>query len=223
MAISWMPDGINFSEAAALPCAGFTAYQALHRKLRVQSGKTILINGGAGGVGGFAVQLAKIAGLSIIATSSSHNFKFVKDLGANYTLDYQRDDIAAEVDRITDGKGVEYIFDTVSSESATNSLHLLAYNGAIACVAGLPDITTVQPFEKAFSLHELALLGVYGPGNEAALEDLAKIAMEFGALVTKRQIRPMLEEVVSLEEVPDALTRLSMRHVRGKIVAKIIP
>jgi len=219
--LAWMPDGLNYTEAAALPCAGFTAYQAMHRKLRVQSGKTILIIGGAGGVGGFAVQLAKLAGLKTIATCSRHNTKFVHDLGANHVIDYQVEDVEKRVLDITAGRGVDYILDTVSSESATNALKMLAFGGAIACVAGLPDISNIEPFKTAISVHEVSLAAAYICGDEAALEDLAKIGIELGALAGKKQIRPMVEEIVTFEDIPEALVRLSMRHVRGKIVANI--
>jgi NADPH:quinone reductase-like Zn-dependent oxidoreductase len=219
--LAWLPDGLSYTDAAALPCAGFTAYQAIHRKLQVKPGKWILVQGGAGGVGGFAVQLAKAAGLQVIATCSRHNTNFVKDLGATEIIDYQKEDVEAAVREITGGRGVDYIVDTVSSESATKGLNMLAFHGAIACVAGLPDITTVEPNEKAFSVHEVSLGGAYVTGDEQALEDLARIGMEFGALAAKGVVKPMVEETVALEDIPDALVRLSMRHVRGKIVAKI--
>ncbi len=219
--LAWLPDGLSFTDAAALPCAGFTAFQAIHRKLRVQSGKTILIHGGAGGVGGFAVQLAKAAGLKIISTCSRHNNKFVKDLGADEIIDYQNENVVTRINDLTGGRGVDYIVDTVGSESATIGLEMLACNGAIACIAGLPDMTQLQPFVKGPSVHEVFLGGAYITQDGQALDDLAKIGMELGALVVKKVIHPMVEETVTLEDIPDALVRLSMRHVRGKIVAKI--
>jgi NADPH:quinone reductase-like Zn-dependent oxidoreductase len=219
--VSWLPDGLSYTAAAALPCAGFTAYQAIHRKLGVQAGKTILIHGGAGGVGGFAIQLCKLASLKIIATCSRHNINYVKDLGASEVIDYQGSEVAGAVQQITNGRGVDYVLDTVSSENATNSLDLLAFNGAIACVAGLPDIAAIKPLMKSISIHEVTLGGAYLSRDHGAQENLAKIGMEFGLLASKGLIKPMVEEVVSLEDVPDALVRLSMRHVRGKIVASI--
>ncbi|MBC7998488.1 MAG: zinc-binding dehydrogenase, partial [Leptolyngbya sp.] len=219
--LAWLPDGLSYTEAAALPCAGFTAYQALHRKLRVQSGKTILIIGGAGGVGGFAVQLAKLAGLKTITTCSQHNTKFVQDLGANHVINYQTEDVVQKVKDLTNQRGVDYILDTVSGDSATNALQMLAFGGAIACVNGMPDLSGLTPFATAISVHEIALGAAYISGDEAALEDLARIGMEFGALASKKQIRPMVEEIVTFEDIPEALVRLSMRHVRGKIVANI--
>ncbi|HEY9714248.1 MAG TPA: zinc-binding dehydrogenase [Chroococcales cyanobacterium] len=219
--LSWLPDGLEYTQAAALPCAGFTAYQALHRKLNVKAGKTILILGGSGGVGGFTVQLAKLAGLKVYATCSRHNMNFVRDLGALEAIDYQTENVPDAIREITQGRGVDYIVDTVGSESATAALNMLAFNGAIACIAGMPDLTTLAPFEKGVSVHEVALGYAYISGDESALEDLARMGMEFGALASKGQVKPMVEEVVALEDIPDALVRLSMRHVRGKIVAKI--
>jgi NADPH:quinone reductase-like Zn-dependent oxidoreductase len=219
--LAWLPDGLSYTDAAALPCAGFTAYQALHRKLHVQKDKTILILGGAGGVGGFAIQLSKVAGLRIITTCSKHNVNFVKNLGATEIIDYQTENVKQAIDEITQNRGVDYIIDTVSSESATAALDMLAFNGAIACVAGMPDISKLSPGEKAISVHEVALGGAYTCGDITAQDDLARIGMEFGALAAKGLVKPMVEEVVNLEDIPDALVRLSMRHVRGKIVAKI--
>lgn len=220
--VSWLPEGLTFAQAAALPCAGFTAYQALHRKLRVQPGKTILVHGGAGGVGGFAVQLARVAGLQVYATCSRHNFNFVKDLGAYEVIDYKSEDVNEKIMDLTAGRGVDYIVDTVGPENATASLDILAFGGELACVAGLPDINDYEYFSKAISVHEVALGKVYEFGNRAQQEDLARIGREFGALVSKGTIKPMLEETIALEEIPDALVRLSMRHVRGKIVARVV-
>jgi NADPH:quinone reductase len=220
-ALSWLPEGVSYSDAAALPCAGFAAYQAMHRKLRVQAGKTILIHGGAGGVGGFAVQLAKLAGVKSIATCSRHNFNFVKDLGAYEVIDYKHDDVAKKVKELTGGRGVDYIIDTVGPENATASLDMLAFGGEIVCVAGLPDLSQVEPFQKAFSIHEVALGAAYLSGDQQAQEDLAKVGREFANLVSKGQVRPMVEEVIQLEDIPEALERLAMRHQRGKIVAQI--
>ncbi|GAB4293331.1 MAG: zinc-binding dehydrogenase [Oscillatoriaceae cyanobacterium] len=220
-AIAPAPKNISLAEAAALPCAGFTAYQVLHRKLHINSDQTILINGGAGGVGGFAVQLASIAGLHIISTCSSRNFQWVRHLGAHEVIDYNTEDVTARVREITNGVGVNAIVDTVSSDNATASLDMLAFGGGIACVAALPDFRKLQSFSRAISVHDVALGGAYLSGDIKAQKDLAHIGTELSHLVTAGKINPMLEEVIELEEIPQALQRLTQGHVRGKIVAKI--
>lgn len=90
--VSLIPQGVSFEDAAAIPCAGYTAYQALFHKMNASKGQTILIHAGAGGVGGFAIQLAKNAGLTVLTTASSANHEFVKSLGADYVIDYRKED-----------------------------------------------------------------------------------------------------------------------------------
>lgn len=221
-ALAWMPENMNPVEAAALPCAGFTAYQALYRKLRVQKDRTILIHSGSGGVGSYAIQLAKAAGLTVIASCSAHNFEFVKRLGAEHTIDYKNSDVAAVAKSFTEGeRGVDYVLDSVSSESARRCMEALAFGGEIACVAGMPDLSDVPQFTKAFSVHEIALGAAYASGDEVAIADLGRMGRELAALVAKAKIRPTVQEVIALEEIPEALVRLSNRHVRGKIVARV--
>ena len=220
-AISPMPPSLSFTESAALPCAGFTAYQSLHRKLHVQRGQTILVQAGAGGVGGFAVQLAAIAGLRVIATCSAGNFDWVRQLGAAEVIDYQTQDVPAAVRELTEGRGVDAIVDTVSSDTATVGLGMLAFGGGIACVAALPDLSRFQSFGRALSVHDIALGGAHLSGDRTAQGQLAQIGRDLGQLVNDRVIHPMLETVISLEEIPEGLNCLARYHGRGKIVAQI--
>lgn len=216
-----IPDDITFEDAAAIPCAGFTAWQILSRKIKPNAGETILIHGGAGGVGGFGIQLAKHLGLKILTTCSAENFDTVRTLGAEYPIDYRTEDISSRVVELTNGRGVDIIINTVSSESATEDLERLAFGGHLACVAGLPDFSKINPFTKAISIHESALGGAHLSGDIFAQKDLAKMGKEMMEMLSKKSISSMLTEVISLREIPTALTKLSMRHVRGKIVAAI--
>ncbi|MBH9965842.1 zinc-binding dehydrogenase [[Bacillus] enclensis] len=218
---SKLPEGISFEEAAALPTAGYTAYQALHRKLPLDQINTILIHGGAGGVGGFAVQLAKLAGKTVISTASSHNHEYVKSLGADYVIDYREEDVKERVMEITEGRGVDAVIDAVSRQSATDALDMLAYMGHIVYIAGAPDFTVVKPFTKVVSYHEIALAAAHQSDDFQAQKDFAVIGDHMLSLLAEGKMDAMLKEVISLEEVPDALNRLSERHVKGKIVAKL--
>jgi len=217
-----LPTGLSFLQAAALPCAGFTAYQALHRRLHIQAGQTILVQGGAGGVGGFAVQLAAHAGLRVITTASPRNFDWVRRLGAHEVIDYHTEDVVARVRALTGGRGVDAIVDTVSAESATAGLRMLAFGGGIACVAGLADLSPLAPFTIAPSVHEIALGGAHLSGDRRAQEDLARIGRELGELCSAGAVQPMVEEVVDLAGIPAALERLAAHRLRGKIVAAIL-
>ncbi|SDJ77639.1 zinc-binding dehydrogenase [Salimicrobium halophilum] len=218
--ISRIPDGISFEEAAALPTAGYTAYQAIHRKLPLDQIDTILIHAGAGGVGGFGIQLAKAAGKKVLTTASQHNHEYVKRLGADEAIDYRTEDVGQRVKEMTDGKGVDAVVDTVSRDNATASLDYLAHMGHLVYIAGAPDFTKVQPFTIVPSYHEIALGAIHQADTDSQ-KDLAVMGDEMLAMVTEGKLSPLLSETVTLKDVPQALERLSERHVTGKIVAKI--
>ncbi|WP_336882076.1 zinc-binding dehydrogenase [Priestia koreensis] len=219
--ISRIPDGISFEDAVALPCAGYTAYQALFRKMHIQEGKTILVHAGAGGVGGFAIQLAKQAGLTVFTTASEENHAYVKDLGADYAIDYRKENFVEKVMELTNGVGVNYVLDTVSRDNATTSLDVLTFNGHLAFIAGAPDYTKIKPFTTSPSYHEVALGAGHSSNNMDEQRDFAKMGNEMLQLLADGKISSLLEEVISLDEIPQGLQKLADRHVRGKIVAKI--
>ena len=214
-------DRLNFIDAAAIPCAGFTAYQALHRKVGIKAEQTIAIQGGSGAVGGFAVQIAKAASLNVIATCSQKNQDYVKSLGADWVIDYQHEDVCKRVKSITVGRGVDVILDTVSSQTATSGLDMLAFNGHLACIEGIPDYQKVKPFLEAPSIHAISLGGAYLSGDLSTQQDLAEIGNELGQLVSQGKVNSMVSETIDLQDIPHALQRLADGKIRGKVVAKI--
>ena len=220
-AISRIPDAVTFEEAAALPTAGYTAYEALFRKLPMNHIQTILIHGGAGGVGGFGVQIAKNAGKTVFSTASAHNHEYVKSLGADYVIDYREENVVEKVLELTNGRGVDAVLDTVSAKNATDSLDMIAYRGHLAHIAGAPDYTKVKPFTKVISYHEVALNAAHHIDDMIAQADLAKMGDELLVLVAEKKVAPMIERIISLKEVPSALEELSKRHVKGKIITKV--
>lgn len=219
--VSRIPDSITFEDAAAIPTAGYTAYQSLFRKIPLDQVDTILIHGGAGGVGGFGIQLAKQAGKTVITTASPVNHEYVRSLGADYVIDYREEDVKAKVMEITHGRGVDAVIDAVSRESATNSLDMLAFMGHIVFIAGAPNFMKVRPFTKSISFHEIALGAAHQSGDVKAQRDLSVIGNAMLALMEQNKITSMLKEIITLEEVPQALVQLSERHVKGKIVVKL--
>ena len=216
-----VPTGMSLTAAAALPCAGMTAYQALFRRLHLDAGQSVLIHGGSGGVGGFGVQLAACVGAAVITTCSPRNADYVTGLGAHQVIDYHSEDVAERVRAITNGRGVDAVVDVVGRESATQALDLLAYGGGLACIEALPDFSRWHMFDRAISVHEIALGGAYGSGDRRAQDDLAYMGTELVGLVAEGTIDPMVSEVVALDAVPDALRRLKEGRVRGKVVAQI--
>ncbi len=219
--ISRIPENVTFEAAAAIPCAGYTAWQILSRKIPVRQGQALLVHGGAGGVGGFAIQMGRLLGLNVITTCSDDNFSTVKKLGAAHPIDYRSEDVTTRVMDITHGRGVDIAINTIDSESATEDMNRLAFGGHLACVAGLPDFTVIEPFTRAISIHESALGGAHLLGDRNAQTDLAEMGKELIKYVRDGKISSMLSKLVSLEEIPQALTNLSQRHVKGKIVARL--
>jgi NADPH:quinone reductase-like Zn-dependent oxidoreductase len=215
------PEDVPFAEAAAIPCAGFTAYQILSRKIPVKPGQKILIHAAAGGVGGFAVQIARDLGLEVMATCSRKNFAFVQELGADHTLDYNTEDVTKRVYEITGGRGADIAVNTVDSRTATQDMERLAFGGHLACVAGLPDFSRIEPFTRALSIHESALGGAHLSGDRKSQEDLGAMANELIKWLQSGQLSPMLSETICMEDIPNALMRLANRHVSGKIVMKM--
>ncbi|MDX2939343.1 zinc-binding dehydrogenase [Streptomyces ipomoeae] len=213
-----VPDGLVPESAAAVPSAGLTAYQAVVRRLNVGNDDCVLVTGGAGGVGGFAVQLAALAGARVIATEAAHNADHVKALGAEAVIDFRTEDITTRVRELTDGRGVDAVVDTIGSESATANLGLLVHGGGLAAIAGRPELSVVPPFGMAPSVHEIALGAAYTVGDGRARAQLSTILTDLLTLLADKRIDPMLSRTVSLEDVPAALVELSGRGVRGKIV-----
>lgn len=220
-AVSVIPEQLSFTDAAALPCAGYTAFQAIHKKLKVESGKSILIHGGAGGVGGFALQLSRLANLKVFTTCSKRNFEYVMSLGADQAIDYNTEDVAAQIKAATGGRGPDYILDTAGPESATASLAMLPFGGALVCCAGFPDFSKIIPFKSALSIHEVALGGAHLSGDHQAQQELAYIGTRMLELAVSGSLNCLVEEIISLEEIPAGLKKLAERHTRGKIVAKL--
>jgi NADPH:quinone reductase-like Zn-dependent oxidoreductase len=157
----------------------------------------------------------------VLATCSANNADYVRDLGAEVAIDYHTEDLKEVVRAVTDGRGVNAILSNLGSERATQDLDLLAFNGGLACLLGLPDLTRLQPFTSAPSIHEVALGSAHLSGDKRAQEDLARMANELAALIIRGAVHLPPIEVIPWQEIPAGLDRLADGHVRGKIVAQV--
>ena len=148
-----LPDSLSFAEGAAIPVPFYTAYVAVHHKAQLKAGETVLISAGGGGVGVAAVQLAKVLGAQVITTvGSADKAAKIQALGADLVINYKTHDFAAEVQRLTDGKGVEVILENVATDNLAKDFSALAQNGRIVLIG----TGTAKAPEAAFS-------GRYGP------------------------------------------------------------
>lgn len=213
-----IPDGVSFDQAATILCAGMTAYEGIVQKLNHFQKKSILIHAGSGGVGGFAIQLAKELGLKVFTTASSYNHSWVKQLGADIAIDYRTEDVTSRILDETNGEGVDLILNTVGRKEATEDLKRLTFSGQLAYIAGGPDTSDVKPFTLSPSIHEVALGAAHQSGSARARRNLAYMAQELMQRVKDKRLDAMVTEVLSRKELPEGLKKLKGRHVRGKMI-----
>ena len=196
--IARKPDGVTHEQAAGIPVAGLTAWQALFDRGGLDAGQTALIAGAAGGVGHFAVQLAKHAGARVIGTGSSRNREFVLGLGADEYVDYTQQDVAEVV------SDVDLAFDTVGGDTTQSLVPTLREGGVIVTIANAP------PEDAARERGARAELLVTSPSSD----QLPTIA----ELVASGEVRVEIAEVLPLTEVRRAHELNESGHTRGKII-----
>ena len=199
--IAQKPLGVSHEHAAAIPVAGLTAWQALFDRGGLERGQTALIAGAAGGVGHFAVQLAKQAGARTIGTASSRNHDFVRALGADEFVDYTQQDVATAV------SGVDVAFDTVGGDTTESLLPAVREGGILVTIAGGP------PEQAARERGVRAELLVMSPTSE----QLARIV----ELVAAGDVRVEVAEVLPLREIQRAHELSESGRTRGKIICSV--
>jgi NADPH:quinone reductase-like Zn-dependent oxidoreductase len=202
-AIAKKPAGVSHEQAAAIPVAGLTAWQALFDRGGLESGQTALVAGAAGGVGHFAVQFAKMAGARAIGTGSTRNRDFVLGLGADEYVDYTKQDVSEAV------SGADLAFDTVGGDTTASLLPAVREGGTLVTIAGGP------PEKAARERGVRAELLVMSPKSE----QLARVA----ELVASAVVRVEIAEVIPIADVARAHELSESGHVRGKLVLRIAP
>lgn len=195
------PATVDAVSAAALPVAALTAWQALFDHGKLRSGQTVLIHGGAGGVGHLAVQFAKNAGARVIATASKENAEFVKSLGADLVIDYKAnrfEEMARDVD---------VVIDTIGGETQERSMRSLRKDGMLVSIVQPPD---------AAKLKEAGVRGtVFMVKPEP--KQLGQIA----EMVGEGKVKVLVSETFPLADFAKALERSEAGHVRGKLALKV--
>ena len=200
--LSKKPESISYEEAGAIPLVGLTAYQSLYEAGNLQGDQTVLILGASGGVGTFAVQLAKARGANVIGIASEKNHPYMKDLGADETITYEDTDIAKAVLDIT-SEGVDLIFDCTRGDTLGKSLQALKDGGKLVSITkSNPDIDSSVEFEYVFV-----------EPNSKQLDHLRE-------LVDERKIDVPISKTFSLDQTAEALKQIQTLHTKGKIVIK---
>lgn len=200
------PKNISFGEAASIPLAGLTAWQALFDVGKLQKGQVVLVQAGAGGVGSFAIQLAKWAGAKVITTASSTKIDYVKKLGADIAIDYRKENFVEKIKKDFP-QGIDLILDMLGGETLTESTKLLKKGGM---VVGILEKFDSQEAEKLGIKSEY----VFVRPNGRELAEMARLIEE-----GKLQI-PYIEEM-GLKDAAKAQEKVQSGHTKGKIVLKV--
>jgi NADPH:quinone reductase-like Zn-dependent oxidoreductase len=215
--VALKPAGLTFEQAASINIAGITALQGVRDKGKVQPGQKVLINGASGGVGTFAVQLAKNFGAEVTGVCSTHNVELVQSLGADHVIDYTKEDFTKGDQKY------DVILDNVGNHSLSECRRVLTPNGIYVLIGG-------------GGVNEQGFVGVLGKALNAAVysrfvkqkmgimmadpspKDLTLLA----DMIQSGKIKPVIDRTYkSLSEVPDAIRYLEQGHARGKVVITV--
>jgi NADPH:quinone reductase-like Zn-dependent oxidoreductase len=213
-AVALKPANVTFEQAASVPIAALTALQALRDKGRIQPGQKVLINGASGGVGTFAVQIAKSFGAEVTGVCSTRNVAMVRSIGADHVIDYTQEDFTKG------GQRYDLILDNVGSHSLLEYRHALNPKGIFVIVGGPTNGQWIGPLAipiKALMLSPfvsqkfLPFLAELNKGDLTTLSDL----MQAG------KVTPVIDRRYQLSEVPAAIRYLEEGHARGKVVISV--
>jgi NADPH:quinone reductase-like Zn-dependent oxidoreductase len=200
-AMAAKPAGLDHVHATAIPLAGLTAWQGLFRHGRLTQGQSVLIHGGSGGVGHFAIQFAKAKGARVLATVSTNNVQFARELGADVVIDYKTqrfEDHASDLDMV---------FDLIDGETRERSWSVLKKGGVLVSTLTEPS----REKAKQFGVRALRYT------VEADGDELAEIA----GLVSAGKVRPHVQRTFPLSAAADALASVERGHSVGKVVLKV--
>ncbi|HSW55572.1 MAG TPA: NAD(P)-dependent alcohol dehydrogenase [Ignavibacteriaceae bacterium] len=206
------PVNNSFEEAATVSVAGITALQSLHDKGKIQSGQNVLINGASGGVGTFAVQLAKYFDAEVTGVCSTRNLELVRSIGADKVIDYTKEDFTKAPQKY------DLIIDNVANRSAVSLKRALNPNG-VCVIAGFSSLSRM--FQQMFLGPIISMAGnkkIVGLGTAKLNKKdllLLKDLLEAG------KIKPVIDRRYPLSEVPEAIRYLEKGHARGKVVITI--
>jgi NADPH:quinone reductase-like Zn-dependent oxidoreductase len=195
------PKSIDHVHATTIPVGAVTAWRALFDSAGLKEAQKVLIHGAAGGVGSFAVQLAKWKGAHVIGTASTRNQAFLRDLGVDEPVDYEKtrfEDVVHDVD---------VVFDPIGGATQKRSWETLKKGGILVSIVGPPSVEEAKK-------HDVRSAFLSAQGGSSLLAELA-------TLVDSGKIRPMVEKVLPLSEAPQAHELNETGHARGKIVLKV--
>lgn len=223
--IALKPKNLSFEEAASIPLVGLTSYQALHDIMQLQKGQKILIHAGSGGVGTFAIQLAKVMGATVATTASEAGANLVTSLGADKVINYKKESFEAIL------KNYDAVFDTLGGKTLEKSFEIIKNGGKIVSVSGWPNARFAKEYGSGFyktllfsvASHKLTSLEKKYHAQYSFLfmkpsgEQLRIIA----DLIEAGKIKPVIDRTFSFEDAQKAMEYAESGRAKGKIIVKM--
>jgi NADPH:quinone reductase-like Zn-dependent oxidoreductase len=194
------PSSLSWQEAAGMPLAALTAWQSLYEHAALKAGDRVLIHGGSGAVGQFAIQLAKLSNAIVYTTTSSTNTDLVLGLGADYAIDYRKEDFSTL-------KDIDVVLDTIGGETQENSWKTLKKCGHLVSIAQTPA-------ETSATQHDVSASFCFIQPNREQLEKLAELA-------DAGQLKVNIDSEFGLDQVSEAHTRSETGRAQGKIIINV--
>jgi NADPH:quinone reductase-like Zn-dependent oxidoreductase len=214
-AVAHKPENVTVEQAAAAPVAAISALQGLRDKGRIQAGQQVLINGASGGVGTFAVQIAKSFKAEVTGVCSTRNVEIARSIGADHVIDYTQEDFTRN------GRRYDLVLDIAGNRSWSELERVLSKRAAVVVVGGPKTNRFVGPLGQALKLRLASL----GGSRKVAAPFLAKMNKEDMAvlqnLLADGKVTPVIDRRYELSEVPEALSYLGEGHAQGKIVINV--
>jgi NADPH:quinone reductase-like Zn-dependent oxidoreductase len=219
------PKTLTMEEAASVPLVGLTAWQALIERAKLKPGQRVLIHAGSGGVGNFAIQLAKHLGAVVATTTSSANLEWVKALGADIVIDYRKDDFATVL------RDYDVVLNSLGSDVLKKSLQVLRPGGSLISISGPPDAEFAREIRapwilrqlmrglsyrirKAAGRHGVSYSFLFMKANGDQLSEIAR-------LIDSGTIRPVVDRIFPFESIGEAMAYVETGRAKGKVIVKM--
>jgi NADPH:quinone reductase-like Zn-dependent oxidoreductase len=217
-ALAAIPSGMGFGEAAALPVAAVTALQGLRDHAGLRPGQRVLINGAGGGVGNYAVQIAKSLGAEVTAVCGTHNVEIVRSLGADHVIDYTETDVVADAE--ARGEHYDAILDNVGNRSLADCRRLLTDDGVLVMVSGPKRNRLLGPIARVVRAKLRFLVGRQRAVTFTASETQDEL-LALSRLVVEGALRSVIDRTYPLDDTADAIRYLAEGHARGKVLIAV--
>ena len=223
--VALKPKNISMEEAASIPLVGLTAWQALVEKANLKKGQKVFIQAGSGGVGTFAIQLAKHLGATVATTTSTSNIALVKSLGADIVINYKKEDFETIL------KDYDMVLNSQDTKTLEKSLRILKPNGKIISISGPPDVDFAKQIDAPWFVKLIMKILSSGIRKNAKrfgvnfsflfMRAEGNQLLEITSLINAGIIKPVIDKMFPFEQTNEALAYVESGHAKGKVVVKV--